>query len=522
MRVAIIGFDSLDPSLVKHWSQTGQLPTFQKLFSNSAWSYVTNPRGFEAGTCWMSMWTGVLPDEHGIHDGFYVFDPHEYRVRIVRPDEIPEPFWMAASRSGRRLLVIDIPYTFLSPGINGVQVCDWLVHVRSDNERIHCHPATLAGQIARDYGLNPWFTANRCPINEQDASSVEGLSGIVDTLTSRIALKTRFCRDMLARAPWELFFTVFHEGHDVGHMCWHGHDPSHERHDPKLTARVGDPLLRVYQKLDAAAAALLDALPPDAAVLVYSSHGIGPEHTASRFLDAILARLDANPHPAKSRSLVDRLAPLYRRVVPAPVRRRIAPSVLGNQAYQWAAFDRLRRRRYFALNPSYATGGVRFNIKGRDGHGVVEPGAELERLMREVADGFREMRNADSGEPLVEEITATSDLYKGSMRYLLPDLLLEWNKSHPIERVSSPKIGEVNNDVVSVRSGDHATSKQGLLFAPVAAGSTGQQPAVHVIDIAPTLLNLLGVSDGLLAGKAIPFLLPGPAARSPHAVETGR
>jgi predicted AlkP superfamily phosphohydrolase/phosphomutase len=216
------------------------------------------------------------------------------------------------------------------------------------------------------------------------------------------------------------------------------------------------------------------------------------------------------------------LVPLYRRVVPAAVRRRILPSALGNQAYQWAAVDRLRRRRYFALNSSYATGGVRFNVKGRDAHGIVEPGAELERLMREVADEFREMRNADTGEPLVEEITVTSDLYKGSMRYLLPDLLLEWNKSRPIQRVSSPKIGEVKNTVVSVRSGDHATSKQGLIFAPVAAGSTGQQPAVHVIDIAPTLLNLLGVSDGLLAGKAIPFLVPGPVAPDSDAVETGR
>jgi predicted AlkP superfamily phosphohydrolase/phosphomutase len=174
------------------------------------------------------------------------------------------------------------------------------------------------------------------------------------------------------------------------------------------------------------------------------------------------------------------------------------------------------------LNSSYATGGVRFNVKGRDAHGIVEPGAELERLTREVADGFREMRNADTGEPLVEEITATSDLYKGSMRHRLPDLLLEWNKSRPIDRVTSPRIGEVKNDVVSVRSGDHATSKQGLLFAPVAAGSTGQQPEVRVIDIAPSLLNLLGVGDDLLAGKMIPFLVPGSGARHPHALETGR
>jgi hypothetical protein len=94
--------------------------------------------------------------------------------------------------------------------------------VRSDNEPIHCHPPTLAARIERDYGLNPWLPPNRCAINEQDAYTVAGLTGIVDTLSSRIATKTRFCSDMIAQVPWHLFFAVFHEAHDVGHMCWPG------------------------------------------------------------------------------------------------------------------------------------------------------------------------------------------------------------------------------------------------------------------------------------------------------------
>jgi hypothetical protein len=104
--------------------------------------------------------------------------------------------------------------------------------------------------------LNPWFPPNRCAINEQDAYSVEGLTAIVDTLSSRIVTKTRLCRDMILQEPWDLFFSVFHEAHDVGHMCWHAHDPTHERHDPELLARVGDPMLRIYRGLDEATAAL--------------------------------------------------------------------------------------------------------------------------------------------------------------------------------------------------------------------------------------------------------------------------
>lgn len=508
-RVAIIAFDSLDFGLLKHWVDSGQLPTFKRLFATWAWSSVANPRGFEAGTCWPSMWSGTQPDQHGIHDAFYTFDSRQYRVRIATPAEIPvEPFWVAASRGGRRPVLVDVPYTFVNPEVLGMQVCDWFVHVRSDDERIHCSPPALAARIERDYGLNPWFPPNRCPINEQDAYSVEGLTGIVDTLSSRIITKTQFSRDMITQEPWDLFFSVFHEAHDVGHMCWHAHDPTHERHDPELLAQVGDPMLRIYRRLDEATGALLDALPQDAVVLVYASHGIGPERTASRFFDAILERLDnrSRSAPAGKTPVMDRLAPLYRTLVPAPVRRRLAPSRLVSQAYQRAATDLLRRRRYFAVNPSYATGGVRFNVKGRDSDGVVQAGAELDELMKEVAESLLEMRNAETGEPLVEHVTATSDLWDGPMRHALPDLLVDWNMAHPIERVTSPRIGEVKNQDRSVRSGDHASSKGGVLFARPAGGIHGRQPMVHVIDLAPTILRLLRVSDHRLRGKIIPYL----------------
>jgi len=457
------------------------------------------------------MWSGTQPDQHGIHDAFYIFDSHEYRVRTARPEEIPvKPFWVAASRSGRRMFLVDVPYTFVDPSVSGSQICDWLVHVRSDHARIHCHPPDLAARLERDYGLNPWFTENRCPINEQDAYTVTGLRAIVDTLSARIATKTRFCREALQGAPWDFFFAVFHEAHDVGHMCWHAHDPMHERHDPELLARAGDPLLHVYTRLDEATGRLLEAVPEDAVVLVYVSHGIGPERTASRFLDLILERLDGASslsQPAEP-TLMDRLAPLYRAVVPSAVRRRLAPTPLGSRAYQRLATDRLRQRRYFALNPSYATGGIRINLKGRDSSGVVEAGPDFERLLQELREAFLEMRNADTGERLVESVTFTSDLYNGPMRRALPDLLLEWNKSHPIERVSSTRLGEVRNPDQSARSGDHATSKEGLLFASPSIGLRGQQPAVHVIDLAPTILRLLSVRDPDLAGQTISYLDP--------------
>jgi predicted AlkP superfamily phosphohydrolase/phosphomutase len=107
----------------------------------------------------------------------------------------------------------------------------------------------------------------------------------------------------------------------------------------------------------------------------------------------------------------------------------------------------------------------------------------------------------------VDHVTATSDLWAGPMRHALPDLLVDWNMSHPIERVTSPEIGELRNQDRSERSGDHASSKEGvLLFARPADGIHGRQPTINVIDLAPTILRLLDVSNHHLRGRIIPYL----------------
>ena len=196
------------------------------------------------------------------------------------------------------------------------------------------------------------------------------------------------------------------------------------------------------------------------------------------------------------------------------VRRRLAHTTPVVSAYHDRHLDQLKRRRFFEVIPNHATGGVRINLKGRESAGCVAPGREFDELCDRLARDLAEVVNLDTGRPLVSSVIKTSDLYPGPMRKALPDLLFEWEKSGPINRVASPKIGTVVRRYHGVRTGDHV-HKRGLVLGSgdgIASGPIDH--SIRAIDLAPTFAALLGVSGDGFAGVPIPEIAATATGRS--------
>jgi hypothetical protein len=93
----------------------------------------------------------------------------------------------------------------------------------------------------------------------------------------------------------------------------------------------------------------------------------------------------------------------------------------------------------------------------------------------------------------------------------MPDLFVEWERSAPIETVTSPAIGTVRTRYTHWRTGDH--NPDGLLIARgpgLAAGA--EQPPLKVQDIGPSLATRLGVPLPTGDGEIAPWLAEAPVA----------
>src|SRR5262249_37295741 len=118
-------------------------------------------------------------------------------------------------------------------------------------------------------------------------------------------------------------------------------------------------------------------------------------------------------------------------------------------------------RRWFQAPNNTVVGGIRFNVRGREPDGGVEPD-DIDALTPSLSDDLLDLVNVDTGERAVRKVTPTTAVY-GDVADAFPDLLVEWNRSAPIERVYSPKVGTVVVLEGRWRTGDH--TDRGLLLA---------------------------------------------------------
>ncbi len=131
-KLVIIGFDGMDPDLVRQWIDAGKLPTFKKLTEQGGLYPLSTTHSPESPTAWASFATGVNAGKHNIYD-FLVRDTTTYfpdlgMVRRVPPkflfNYIPTSkpqiistrggtsFWVTAGEAGVRSSILTVPVTF--------------------------------------------------------------------------------------------------------------------------------------------------------------------------------------------------------------------------------------------------------------------------------------------------------------------------------------------------------------------------------------------------------------------------
>jgi predicted AlkP superfamily phosphohydrolase/phosphomutase len=145
---------------------------------------------------------------------------------------------------------------------------------------------------------------------------------------------------------------------------------------------------------------------------------------------------------------------------------------------------------------AYAVGlvGVFLNIKGREAHGIVEPGDEAKALKAELKMGLDGLVDTAKDVVAINELFDTDQLYRGPYKGNAPDLLVGYNHGYRIswDCAAGVVAGSVFEDNVKAWSGDHIVDPRlvpGIFLAnhPI----DREDPAI--IDLAPTALTLFGL-----------------------------
>lgn len=492
-RVLVIGLDAAESTLVERWVSEGHLPALAELYESGA--------TFRLDNCWRSLPTAVWPElTAGRSPGKIglFFPPRQLHTGEVEPRRVeagevdPTAFWTLASAAGKRVAAIDLPWTVAPDDLNGVFLCEWGTHDRWFGTS--CIPSGLVEELRHRHGDYPIRFCD----DDYGGTTAERERLAVDLLEA-VDHEARVLLDLLEREHWDLFACVFGQFQCVGHNFWRYLDTADRTSETLRRA-----MLDVYRRADQAIGALRAAAGPEAVSVVFASHGMGPLVGGPQLLPEVLVRLGAGSGAGVAASVRSRL-PLgvrsaLRRLVPGGIRHRLQtaagslPAPLGTPATRAAAF------------PADINGYVRLNLRGRDPYGSVEPGAEADKELRELREAFLELEHPDSGERIVAHVLTAEEAFGSEHHPDVPDLMVSFRTDlGTLDHCVSDRVGHVRVPVrIANRSGDHTRDAR-LWLAGGGIEPLPTEASAHALDVAPTILTLLGVpvAAGLDGGSLV-------------------
>ena len=269
---------------------------------------------------------------------------------------------------------------------------------------------------------------------------------------------------------WDLFVAAIETTDRVSHMFFRLIDPKHPMYDKDLAAKYGDAIEKVYRRADALVGKIQEKLPKNTTFMVMSDHGF---HTFRRGvnLNTWLVQhgymvFDGQQSPKKG-----------------------LDDLFGRGQF-WEGVDWSRTRAY-----AVGLGQIYFNLKGRESRGIVSPGAEYDALQKEIGEALAKEVDPDDKAQIFRAVYKRDDIYKGEYLRNAPDLQVGFNDGYRVGWQDT--MGGVQRTFVENNnrkwSGDHCATATEISGGVFFSSRKVANEAPHIMDLAPTILELLGV-----------------------------
>jgi len=483
-RVLILGLDGATFDIIKPMVAQGKLPHLARLMREGTHGVLASTFPPITPTAWTSFMTGKNPGRHGIFDfeqaawGSYDFRP------VPANQHGHKTLWRIAGEQGRTAVVIDVPFTYPPEPIRGYMITGYGTPVAGAPS--FTHPPGLEQELAAACG------ECRPAIPESLPNLTPDFFREWDRL-----LDNRDCINdyLLQEVDWDLYMIVFGVTDNVQHVLWNYLEPLHPDYHSKEGADFRARLFHYYERVDASIGRMLAHVDEGTHVVVMSDHGFGSvrpglflpgllmEWGMLKFRQSALAGvgeramrfvLNLYRRSPRLRAMLNRMRTENKeRLRSAMTKANLLPSM---DQVDWSRTKVFATR--FGVN-------LFVNRVGRFPHGIVQPGAEYEALLRELEERLLSLRDEALGTPVVKAVHRRETLYQGEHTDLGPDLVVEWANLY-----DSARDGQDGVRVPGV-VGNHVPEGVYILHGPgVRPGATLD---AQITDIAPTVLYLMGL-----------------------------
>ncbi len=493
-RVLVIGLDGATLDLIKPWAQAGHLPTLAELMARGSYGRLRSVYPVLSSAAWASFMTGMNPGKHGMYD-FVRRHPGSYHLQpVTRQHMSGRSLWRILSDHGRRVGIVNVPMTYPPEPINGFLVSG----LGTPDHRDFTYPPALSKRL-----LQEGYRVNRRIFHQRPGGERAFLDDTYD-ISEKL---TRATLRLMGEEPWDFLMVVYRDTDEIAHAFWGYMDETHPAYDAIRAQPYRDAVMDCYRRLDRTVRELSAAAGPETTVLIISDHGTGPLYK-DVILNEWLRRegfLVTRP-PNAARHTLARLG-LTRANVSRALRglglSRVegwTKDLLGERIRvlprdTWGDFaEAIDWSKTQAYSYGYH-GQIYINLSGREPEGIVTPGEEFECVRAQICQALRHWSDPDDGQPVVSAVYKADELFHGPSFGSAPDLIVVMRDLAYITR-QGHEFG-YQPGVIFTASPTHETGSHRLDGVLVASGPglaqvNAEAPVASLMDIAPTVLHLLG------------------------------
>lgn len=507
-RVLVLGLDGATWTLVDPLVAQNKLPTLGKLIARGSRSILRSCIQPSSEQAWSAFATGKQNGKFGLY-GFYQRAKNTYALEYINASHRrAATLWRILSDRAKKCVVVNVPLTYPVEPVNGALVSGLMTPGLASQ---FTYPAELKGELLRELG--EYIIDVDIERGETEATELGELAARVKRMSE---LQTRAFERLLEQNPdWD-FGMLVHRAPDIlCHKFWRYQDPTHPLYNESDARQWGGVINDCLQYLDAFNARLIEKfVDDDTTVIVLSDHGFGPL-THAVYLNLYFSQQGILGYHAASGGTL-------RRALRQGVKRLNNPFIGAVKSQVFEIFPQLKSNLHYSMaygnidwsrTKAYAVGtmgNVYLNVRGREPQGCVEPG-DYEAARDAVISAMRALCDPDTQKPIFDFVYRREEIYNGSALDEAPDVVGLIDGPYHVAAVDwrTPQAGAGNSKAknvvekvgdqllfVSDTSGQHRMDgilvTQGAGIAPFRVSGTDGYQTPRLIDLAPTILQLLG------------------------------
>ncbi len=482
------------------------MPALEGLIARGSAGSLTSTVPTYTPPAWISMTTGVNPGKHGIF-GFLSTTAQDDTSLVAHSGLIGAPsLWDYANHNGLRMGVFNVPMTYPPTPVEGFMISGGLAAGWTNTEMPNFSSDPDSGLLALKIG-GGHYPLDTVVSYENDWKGSAAIKKIEEVQR----LRRRVLKGLLMEREVDAVFAVFEGPDRLQHLHYQYLVPFSGWYDRPEAGEMRDLANSYFTEVDRGIADIAEWAGDDGHVIVVSDHGFGPWE---KTLNVNLLLNEWGYLKLPNLSKLTRLRPISGKA------QQVARRVLPRRVLQ-AAKARVGRAISWNETSAFASHvaeqGIHVNTRADLPKGWLNA-ARAERVQNELVERLLSLTDDSDSAPVVDKVVRRAEVIHGSYASRAPHLF-PFCRDQRYELSDTLAASSILTDHRDRPWGYHHS--EGIFVAAGPGVVAGRlQAAPHIVDVAPTVLHLLGLGiPESLDGHVITEALSGSAAHEPRVGE---